>query len=418
MTLTLELAIFIVVALVAIFSAAFMLLSRNAVHSALFLVTNFACVAFFYLMLNAPFLAMIQITVYAGAIMVLFMFVIMLLGGERLGEASRLYSWIAPIAAILAAVFLVLAVLVVVQANVVQFKPVQPQPQIRAVHALYNGPAVDVYVNDSKTFSTVGYEQSTNFITVPAGKVKIAAYPACAGPEKCPDQFASNAKPLVSTTATLEANSANTYVLSGTTDAPKVLTIPTDMSTLPDENSLRLIAANELPGDPVSLVKVDPGNAADLQPLTPPLAYGQVSETVVIPKGRYNLVWKRGDERLSALTDISFQPKTGEMLILAQEPVTGQAAPRLTTIEAAPVRTNESFGSPQQMGFSLLGAYLLPFELVSLLLLAAMVGAIILTREEVVRRVRHRLVVSPSVSRINAVANPRSAGNPAETSAD
>src|SRR5258708_28772293 len=102
MTLTLELAIFFVLAAVAIFSAAAMLISRNAVHSALFLVTNFICIAFFYLMLNAPFLAMIQVTVYTGAIMVLFMFVIMLLGADKLSPVPAVYRWIAPIATILA----------------------------------------------------------------------------------------------------------------------------------------------------------------------------------------------------------------------------------------------------------------------------------------------------------------------------
>jgi NADH-quinone oxidoreductase subunit J len=48
-----------------------MLFSRNAVYSALFLVLNFVTVAVFYLLLGAPFIAMSQITVYAGAIMVL-----------------------------------------------------------------------------------------------------------------------------------------------------------------------------------------------------------------------------------------------------------------------------------------------------------------------------------------------------------
>src|SRR5258706_11511772 len=96
--MSLELVLFIIVAAVAIFSAAAMLISRNAVHSALFLVTNFLCVALFYLMLNAPFLAMIQITVYAGAIMVLFMFVIMLLGAEKLGRGQGPFRWLAPAA--------------------------------------------------------------------------------------------------------------------------------------------------------------------------------------------------------------------------------------------------------------------------------------------------------------------------------
>jgi len=67
-----------------------MLLSRNAIYSALFLVLNFTTVAVFYLLLGAPFIAMSQITVYAGAIMVLFLFVIMLLGAEELPKAQVL----------------------------------------------------------------------------------------------------------------------------------------------------------------------------------------------------------------------------------------------------------------------------------------------------------------------------------------
>src|SRR5712691_4960300 len=55
---------------------------RNAVHSALFLIVNFFTLAVFYLLLDAPFLFAVQIIVYAGAIMVLFLFVIMLLGVE------------------------------------------------------------------------------------------------------------------------------------------------------------------------------------------------------------------------------------------------------------------------------------------------------------------------------------------------
>jgi hypothetical protein len=51
-------------------------------------VLNFMTVAIFYLALNAPFIAMVQITVYAGAIVVLFLFVIMLLGAERLRGAA------------------------------------------------------------------------------------------------------------------------------------------------------------------------------------------------------------------------------------------------------------------------------------------------------------------------------------------
>ena len=80
--------LFILLAAVAVAAALGMLLSRNAVHSALYLVLNFMTVAVLYLVLNAPFIAMVQITVYAGAIVILFLFVIMLLGAEKLRGAA------------------------------------------------------------------------------------------------------------------------------------------------------------------------------------------------------------------------------------------------------------------------------------------------------------------------------------------
>jgi NADH-quinone oxidoreductase subunit J len=68
---------------IAVGSGIAMLLMRNAVHAALLLIVNFFCLAVMYLLLDAPFLFAVQIIVYAGAIMVLFLFVIMLLGVDR-----------------------------------------------------------------------------------------------------------------------------------------------------------------------------------------------------------------------------------------------------------------------------------------------------------------------------------------------
>ena len=98
--MSLDLILFLILALVAVATAIGMLMSRNAVYSALFLVLNFVTVAVFYLLLGAPFIAMAQITVYAGAIMVLFLFVIMLLGAESLAPAEVL-PWQKPLAGIL-----------------------------------------------------------------------------------------------------------------------------------------------------------------------------------------------------------------------------------------------------------------------------------------------------------------------------
>ena len=75
--------VFWVFAPISVASAIAMLFQRNAVHAALFLIVNFFTIAVFYLVLGASFLFAVQIIVYAGAIMVLFLFVIMLLGVDR-----------------------------------------------------------------------------------------------------------------------------------------------------------------------------------------------------------------------------------------------------------------------------------------------------------------------------------------------
>ena len=83
-----ELIVFIVLAPLSVVSALGMVLTRNAVYSALLLVVNFFCLAGFYVLLEAQFVAAVQVIVYAGAIMVLFLFVLMLLGVES-QEALR-----------------------------------------------------------------------------------------------------------------------------------------------------------------------------------------------------------------------------------------------------------------------------------------------------------------------------------------
>ena len=78
-----EYAVFAVVFVVALGGSIAMLFARNAVHTALFLVASQVALAMAFLLQGAYFIAAIQIIVYAGAIMVLFLFVIMLLGVDR-----------------------------------------------------------------------------------------------------------------------------------------------------------------------------------------------------------------------------------------------------------------------------------------------------------------------------------------------
>ncbi len=103
MTPTPDLIVFGLLAVLAIASAVMTLASRHAVYSALFLVLNFLVIAVLFLLLHAPFIALIQITVYAGAIMVLFLFVIMLLGLEKTRTMSKL-RWQAPSSVLLAVI--------------------------------------------------------------------------------------------------------------------------------------------------------------------------------------------------------------------------------------------------------------------------------------------------------------------------
>src|ERR1700710_1510451 len=80
-----------------------MVAARNAVHSALSLVATMMCLGMFYLIEQGPFLGLVQIIVYTGAIMILFLFVLMLVGrdaSDSLVETLRGQRWAAALAGI------------------------------------------------------------------------------------------------------------------------------------------------------------------------------------------------------------------------------------------------------------------------------------------------------------------------------
>lgn len=114
-----EIAYFFFLAIPAVLLAIAMVSSRNTVHSALFMVGVLFCVAMLFLSLAAEFLALIQVTVYAGAIMVLFLFVITMLNPSNEEGPNRIINRL-PVAVGLALAFLV----------VVSVVFIQPAPQI------------------------------------------------------------------------------------------------------------------------------------------------------------------------------------------------------------------------------------------------------------------------------------------------
>jgi NADH-quinone oxidoreductase subunit J len=81
-----EMVIFWVLAAVAVGAGLGVVAQRSAVRSALSLLVHSCCLAGLYILLNAQFVALVQVLIYAGAVVVLFLFVVMLLGVERAEE--------------------------------------------------------------------------------------------------------------------------------------------------------------------------------------------------------------------------------------------------------------------------------------------------------------------------------------------
>ena len=84
---------FILVGAISIAAAVGVVSSRQPIHSALFLLTNFLTLAVFYITLEAQFLAAVQVIIYAGGIVILILFVIMLIGSEQVADPRIGASW-------------------------------------------------------------------------------------------------------------------------------------------------------------------------------------------------------------------------------------------------------------------------------------------------------------------------------------
>ena len=110
--MSLELILFILFSAVAAVSGILMITRSNAIIAALFLILNFGSLSGLYLLLNAQFIAVAQVIVYAGAIMVLFLFVIMLLRPEKERLVSKIIGIRTFSFAVVALVFIQLTYLI------------------------------------------------------------------------------------------------------------------------------------------------------------------------------------------------------------------------------------------------------------------------------------------------------------------
>jgi len=128
-----EAVIFYVLATITVVSALCVVLLRRPIHNVLFMIMTMIGLAALYILLHAEFVAMVQLVVYAGAVMVLFLFVIMLLNLEDMPfiDDPRSARWYGGIALAVAFVVLILPV-------IKSYSPKEPVPPSLGAGAMSN----------------------------------------------------------------------------------------------------------------------------------------------------------------------------------------------------------------------------------------------------------------------------------------
>ncbi len=397
----LSVVLFLLVGGVAIASAAAMIMQTNAVYSALFLIVNFICVAFLYLMLEASFLSMVQIAVYAGAIMVLFLFVIMLLGAESAESDAplRRFRWLPVGVVVLAAALL--GMLAIAWGNnitpaasapgqtafvrVLNAAPATGDPAADPVRAAINDRNFNVYANDTLIAESISYEEVSAYLEVPAGDYTVTVG---AGGQESPVRL-----PLGE--VSVEADTLSTLVIGG----DRLLSITPVVKTLAPtaRNTGRLTLANVYPDGPaVDLVYIESDLFADSRKVTPvltaiapgaaatvDLAQGRLENLAVIQAGSAETVREQGSGSNAVLRRfdaLDIERETSQIVVYTFSRENGALSPRV--LGAVTDETPATFGSPRAVGEELFTGYVLPMQLVAVLLLAAMVGVIVLTHRE------------------------------------
>jgi NADH:ubiquinone oxidoreductase subunit 6 (subunit J) len=375
-----ETVLFSVGALIALFGAVIMLISRNAVHSALGLVVTMGALAFLFLLLDAPFLAMIQITVYAGAIMVLFIFVIMLLGSEQIDLRDRKFPWF-PAVGVTLAMALVLAIALPILSNQLNTREIPlPAPQVRVIHAATDVPAVTVALDALTVAEGLEFSEASSFADIAAGDYTVTVTPEGGAP--------------LTTNISLAAGTATSIIAYGTGANVQFGIVSDDLSTVTESRSSRLVVFNAYaPETNISLVDFGSEfDENDTGTLVNDLPYGTASEAFYIEEGTQDWSYIIGAGASDVNPDINnivvrtreFEVDRDQAELLV---VTGRRDMTTDTVSGAvvpvSVEARPSFGGPRAIGILLFTEYMLPMQLLAVLLLAAMVGAIVLTHRHV-----------------------------------
>lgn len=414
--------LFLFVSVIAVASAGMMLTRKNAVHSALFLIVNFGCVAFLYLMLDAPFLSMVQVAVYAGAIMVLFLFVIMLLGAEVTTDTSGRMRWVS-LAGAGVALVLLLAFGIPVASDLLSDEGLQARTgtaSVRVINAVPSGAeteyalesefgtvpittdelAVDVSLDSAEgedtTLSNIVYgderAEMRSYIDVPAGEYNVTVTETLS-------------------LASLESQSLDLAI----GDAQSIIVYQNeageiDYSILEDDisptasGSMRLTLFNGVSGTAVSLADVgqysdvstlcDDANCDSLLPhrtIIEDLPFAETT-TIDLKEGTYNLAFvDESNDVLTVLRDFEAERGEVETRLVVIEPGVLGGPSSFRVVEYGAV-ARPAFGSPEAIGQVLFIDYLLPVQLVGILLLVALIGVIVLARPDALAQAERRRI--------------------------
>ena len=395
-----ELAIFIVIGAVAILAAVMMLISENAVHSALFLIVNFASVAFLYLMLSASFLAMVQVAVYAGAIMVLFLFVIMLLGAERLlPEGDKPFQWLTPLVVGVTVTILFIASIAILQSEIDSTEPQGDNPVVRIVHANSELGALEVHIGDEVISDELGFTEGSEFIEFDEGEYPLTV------------TLSNDETPLFTETVFLNPDDVATLVIvpQPIDDSP-ILRVDTSLDAIEDMGISHLTVVHVADCPNSCIVDIADNTDTTQAPIifVEDVDYGDVTEVQVLRRDQYDsheytigayspetlqtaIDSDETPDALLKISDVEIENNHSLLWIITSDT-------RATAFRTSDILLNDAnkavFGSAEGIGQKLFTTYLLPFEMMALLLLVAMIGAIILTKDtdaRVVRRFPRRM---------------------------
>lgn len=384
--------LFLIVGVLSVAAAVGMLLTKKAVHSALFLIANFVCVALIYLMLDASFLAMVQIAVYAGAIMVLFLFVIMLLGAENPSTETKEFKWLTPTTLLLALGFLGIVALALLGSGINSQQTQPAKANVRFVNALSVYSSADFYLNGELFAGGVAFAETDGselrFAQVDPGTYSIGVTLADVKRTPLPiGELTVNEGDTVTVVA---------YGLPGTDVNPTIVAVNEDVSATSAPIGRVIIVNAHAPARSIAVLDagVDrlfrtPQEAEEAPVVVESLGVGEyIAFSEELP-GTRNWVITDATQRDDVLIRLA-----GEESGSAYPVEAGQSQLLIYTTDRQGdividralnvVTPNQyAFGSPQSLGQLLFIEYMLPFQLVGILLLTSMAGSIVVAQRTI-----------------------------------